>query len=199
MQSALPLEENYATPLTYADYAQIDDGKRYELFEGALIWAGPAPGDTHQSVSGELQAAIWNNLRSKTCRVYAAPYDVILPEGDADYSTAKTVLQPDIVVLCDMSKRRKQGCVGAPDMVIEILSPSSVEKDLQTKRAIYEKHGVREYWIIDPARRHALVMNLEAGVYNIIRIVREAEQLTSTVLPDLCITLGNLFTDLLPE
>ena len=137
------------TKYTYADYYSWDDGERYELIEGVPYLMAPAPSDGHQSVCVELVAQLAVFLRNKPCKVRAAPYDVRLNADGAD----DTVVQPDIVVICDSSKITARGCVGAPDLAIEILSESSHTHDAEVKYRLYLKAGVREYWIVDPVRQ----------------------------------------------
>ncbi|MFW6029628.1 MAG: Uma2 family endonuclease, partial [Halanaerobiales bacterium] len=133
---------------TYSDYLNWTDGKRYELINGQVYTMSAAPYRRHQSISGELFRQIANYLFDKKWDVYDAPFDVRLPEGEEDKDEILTVVQPDIVVVCDEDKLDKRGCRGAPDLIIEIISPSSAGRDRKDKRDLYEKHGVREYWLV---------------------------------------------------
>ncbi|MCL1917385.1 MAG: Uma2 family endonuclease [Peptococcaceae bacterium] len=146
--------------LTYADYAGWDDSVRYELIEG-MAYMMTAPSWIHQSISMSLATQIHNFLHGKPCKVFAAPFDVRLnADGNDD-----TVVQPDLVVICDRSKLSGSGCLGAPDMVVEILSPSNARYDILVKFQQYQKAGVREYWIVDPERRVLSVHVMENGKY----------------------------------
>mgnify|MGYP005854663585 CR=1 FL=1 len=127
---------------TYKDYLSWPDDERWELINGAAYAMSPAPKTAHQRLSVVLSSAIFNSLEDKSCEVFTAPFDVKLDEA--------TVVQPDLSVICDKDKIDKRGCTGAPDLVVEILSDSTAYKDLTEKRFLYEKHGVREYWIINP-------------------------------------------------
>ena len=138
---ALQLEERY----TYADYCKWGDGKRWELIDGKAYAMSPAPSWKHQGILGELYGQIRNYLKGKPCKVFVAPFDVRLNADAGD----DTVVQPDIVVICDRAKIGGTGSVGAPDMVIEILSPSTSAHDRVRKYKLYLQYGVREYWIVD--------------------------------------------------
>lgn len=134
---------------TYKDYLSWDDGKRYELIDGKVYMMTPAPSRVHQKVSMELSRQIATYLLDKSCEVYSAPIDVRLVEGEEKDKDISTVVQPDIVLVCDKNKLDEHGCKGAPDLIIEILSPFSKERDRKIKKDLYEKHGVREYWLVD--------------------------------------------------
>lgn len=146
---------------TYADYAKWDNDVRYELIDGVPYAMAP-PSRAHQRISGELHGQFWLYLRDKPCEVYAAPFGVRL-NGDGDNDD--TVVEPDLVVICDTSKLDDKGCNGAPDMVIEILSPSSGSRDTVLKFNKYLKAGVHEYWIVDPSGKTVFTYVLENGKY----------------------------------
>lgn len=147
MELALDLSKRY----TYADFLTWLDDIRRELVDGFVRMMG-APLRIHQEVSGNLYSSLRDIVKHSGggCRVYSAPFEVRFPEGDEPDGEIKTVLQPDVCVVCDLSKLRRRGCRGAPDLVIEILSLSSLRHDVDTKFHIYERHGVREYWVVDP-------------------------------------------------
>lgn len=139
---------------TYADYKEweLAPGERYELIHGeAYAMAGPS--DKHQAVSGELFRQIANFLRGKPCKARSAPYDVRLFYEDDERDD--TVVQPDISIICDEKKRGDEGCRGAPDFVLEILSPSNTAIEMSRKFNLYREAGVREYWVVDPETKIA--------------------------------------------
>ncbi|MCL2046612.1 MAG: Uma2 family endonuclease [Oscillospiraceae bacterium] len=142
MSSARKEDEYY----TYEDYYSWDDGLRWELIYGKAYAMSPAASRRHQEISGELFSQLHEFLRGHSCKVYHAPFDVRL-NADTDDDT---VVQPDIVIVCDPSKLNDRGCAGVPDMVVEILSPSSIRMDKHIKFEAYKKAGVLEYWIVDP-------------------------------------------------
>jgi Uma2 family endonuclease len=143
---------------TYEDYAAWDDGNRYELING-IPHAMAAPSRDHQRVLGEIFRQFSNFLLNRSCEAFVAPFDVCL-NGLRDED--KTIVQPDIFVVCDKSKlNNNKYCNGAPDLVIEIVSPSSKQRDWITKLNIYKQAGVREYWIVDPRYRQIDVFLLK--------------------------------------
>lgn len=150
---------------TYADYCRWPEDERWELIDGVAYSMSPAPSVTHQSLLGELHLQIAGFLRGKPCRVFVAPFDVRLPRNNENDEQVDTVVQPDLTVICDPEKLDKAGCRGAPDWLIEILSPSTAAKDQSLKRALYEKHGVREYWLAHPEDRTVAVYRLAQGAY----------------------------------
>ncbi|MCP4138243.1 MAG: Uma2 family endonuclease [bacterium] len=135
---------------TYGDYVTWPDDERWELIDGVAYNMGPAPTRWHQEIFGALFGELYLYLKGKKCKVYAAPFDVRFPEGKEKDDRVLTVVQPDISVICDKKKLDDKGCRGAPDLVIEILSPSTASKDVKEKFFLYQKHGVKEYWIIHP-------------------------------------------------
>lgn len=139
------------------DYYNLPEDIRAELIDGVLIYNQAAPSRIHQAILGELYTVINNHIKSKggSCRVYPAPFAVQLKEG------RNTIVEPDISVVCDPSKLTDRGCTGAPDWIIEIVSPSSSSHDYIRKLDLYANAGVREYWIVDPVQESILVYCLE--------------------------------------
>ena len=146
----------YNKRYTYSDYITWDDDQRWELLDG-IPYLMSSPSTRHQAISSEIHGQLWHFLKGKPCDVFSAPFDVRLNADGAD----DTVVQPDIVVICNNSIITKNGCSGAPDLVIEILSPSTSQRDKLVKYRKYQQAGVREYWIIDPESNI-----LQAGVLN---------------------------------
>lgn len=179
---------------TYDDYAKWDDGNRYELIDGDVYLMSPAPSRVHQRISGNLYLQLATYLKGKTCEVYAAPFDVRLNADAGD----DTVVQPDLAVFCDPGKLDDRGAKGAPDLVVEILSPSSVRHDQLVKFNKYRAVGVREYWIVNPEARNVLVFQLAEGNY-ISRSYGEADTVPVSVLDDCRITLADVFPEAPPE
>ena len=141
---------------TIDDIYALPDGKRAELIDGRIYYMAP-PGRTHQALSMFLSSAILTHIREEGggCEVYAAPFAVFLNDDDFNY------VEPDISVICDTSKLDEKGCHGAPDWVIEIVSPGSRSMDYFTKLFKYRTAGVREYWVVDPQRRAVTVYQFE--------------------------------------
>ena len=141
---------------TYADYKEweLKPRERYEIINGEA-YAMSAPNALHQSMLMELARQLANFLTGKNCKVYPAPFDVRLfyEEDESD----DTVVQPDITIICDKEKRGKEGCLGAPDFVVEILSPSNSAIEMQRKFNLYREAGIREYWVLDGEHKNLIV------------------------------------------
>lgn len=156
----LPAQEKRCT---YADMLEWDDTVRYELYDGEPV-ALASPSRTHQRISMDLSRQLSTYLLGKSCEVYHAPFDVRLFEQEGDPpENVDDVVQPDIFVVCDKSKIDERGCKGAPDLVIEILSPSTQLLDRTKKYWMYQKAGVKEYWVVNPWQRVVSVHTLEEG------------------------------------
>ncbi len=162
--SDLDLNKTY----TYADYVKWTFEEVVELIKGRIIPMS-APLSNHQQISSNLHAMFKNFLKKKACRVYHAPFDVRLPKPISKRKTDKdieTVVQPDISVICDISKIDRRGCIGAPDLIVEILSKSTAEKDVKDKFEVYEEAGVLEYWIASVEDCTVSVFRLDSnGIY----------------------------------
>ena len=174
---------------TYADYCNWDDDKRWELIDG-VPYAMAAPSYAHQSVSGNLYLQVGQFLRGKKCKVLYAPFDVRLNTDTLD----NTVVQPDILVVCDESKFDKAGLVGAPDVVVEILSPTSSSHDMIRKYNLYMKAGVREYWIVDPELQTVVTNILENGQY-VRKDYEKPEVVPISVLEGCTVDLAEVFME----
>ncbi|MCI5224505.1 MAG: Uma2 family endonuclease [Candidatus Electrothrix sp. AR4] len=182
---------------TYADYLSWDDQGRWELISGEVFDMSPAPSRIHQEVSIRISSSLYDFFKDKDCSVYAAPFDVRLPEeeGAEDYAVT-TVVQPDISVICDREKLDERGCVGAPDLVVEILSPSTAAKDLKVKRALYEKHGVMEYWLFHPTDHTVMVYRSDKDDrYGKAEIYDWEDRLNSPLFEGLEIQLADIFQE----
>jgi len=193
---AEPAIKKRAGRYTYADYLTWPDEERWELIEGVAYDMTPAPTEKHQRILVELIARVHGAVQGGNCRAYVAPFDVRLPEGDDSSEDAVvTVVQPDLLVICQPDKIDQAGCVGAPDLAVEILSPSTAYKDQTAKLDLYEKHGVREYWIINPVREAVLVYLLEEeGKFGKPVEYRRGEDLCSEAVPGLCVALDEVFS-----
>jgi len=179
---------------TYRDYSEWDEG-RYELINGVVHDMTPAPSRIHQEVSIQLLRQLLNRLdRQAPCKVYVAPFEVRFPDADEADHKIRTVVQPDLAVICDSSKLDDRGCRGAPDWIIEIVSPSTASQDYIRKLAMYETYGVREYWIVHPTDRIAMVYTMaEDGRYGRAKIYSAEDRVEAAVIEGLVIDLGEVF------
>ena len=173
---------------TYDDYLTWDKGIRYELIEG-VPYAMAGVSLKHMIVRRELERRLGNYLDGKSCQLFSERFDLILDVNGAN----DTVVQPDIYVVCDPSKITDKGCIGAPDLVIEILSTWSVSRDKIKKLRFYEKAGVPEYWIVDPVLAFIDVYILKDGKYSFPKSYNEADTIPVQALPDCCIILSDVF------
>ena len=157
---ALPAEK---PRLTFADVLQWDENDRAEIINGEVVMMAP-PSRAHQRISFEISRQIGNYLEGKRCEIYPSPFAVRLFERDGDRpEDVDTMVEPDISIICDQSKLDDRGCKGAPDMVLEVLSPSTQRHDQLVKLALYQRAGVREYWIVDPMNETVRVMTLDSS------------------------------------
>jgi Uma2 family endonuclease len=157
---------------TYVDYSMWPDDERWELIDGAAYNMSPAPTSRHQNTSSFLAGELYLFLKNRPCKVFSAPFDIYFPEyPDQNFNSIDSIVQPDISVICDPDKIIEKGCLGAPDLIIEILSPATANKDMYEKFHLYEKQGVKEYWIVDPGNKYIRVFHLqiagrESGKYD---------------------------------
>ena len=190
------LKSNDNERYSYADYLTWDDDKRWELIDGEAFCMSPAPARLHQKNSGELYRQFANHLEGKKCEVYSAPFDVRFVETKDDVADdyIDTVVQPDIVVVCDPKKLDDRGCKGSPDLIIEILSPSTARMDMTIKFDLYQRFGVKEYWIVHPKDQTILVFKLlETGLYAVPDRYCADDTIPVSLLGDLKVDLKLVF------
>ena len=158
---ALPLKkESY----TFADCLTWPENERIELIDGEAVMMSP-PSTVHQKISGELFRQLANFLEGKKCEVFSAPFGVRLFEKDGDSpENVDTMVEPDISVICDRDKLDRHGCKGAPDLIVEILSPSTQRRDRLIKLELYQRAGVREYWLVSPEEQTVQVLLFTNGL-----------------------------------
>ena len=180
----------------YADYLTWQFEQAVELIKGKILPMA-APSRKHQGVSWQLTLIIGNTFKDQNCRAYAAPFDVRLYDKKKSIKANKdiyTVVQPDISIICDMNKLDDKGCLGAPDLIIEILSPGNSSKEMKTKKNLYEENKVKEYWIIDPEHETLILYALQKdNTYKSPQIFVSEDVVPSTIFPDLMLNLTYLF------
>ncbi len=147
---------------SYADYLTWEFEERLELIHGWIWKMSPAQLRNHQKISFNISGQLYAFLKLKPCEVYAAPFDVRLvnKQKNPDNKNILSVVQPDICVICDPNKLDERGCLGAPDLIIEILSPGNSKKEVKAKYNLYKENGVREYWIVSPEYLSVTVYDL---------------------------------------
>lgn len=182
-------------PLSYADYRTWSDAERCELIDGVVYLMSPSPTRQHQAMVRSLLTQLSLGLQGNPCHAYGAPLDVRFPESpDVPDDDVGTVLQPDILVVCDETKLDDRGCRGAPDFIVEVISPASAAQDRIRKFRVYERSGVREYWLVQPAEHLVTVHVLEAsGRYGRGSVHEGTGSLPVSVLPGVSIDLDALF------
>ena len=172
---------------TYGDYLAWPEDVRYELIDGIAYAMSPAPTVSHQEVLLELSRQVDEALDESACRVLIAPLDVRLPRSDETDAAVDTVVQPDLLVVCDPARIDERGVRGAPDWIIEVLSPATAAHDQVRKRDLYERAGVREYWLVHPTDRIVTVYRLENGRYGRPDIAELAGETAPQAVPGVVI------------
>ncbi|MEW6608450.1 MAG: Uma2 family endonuclease [bacterium] len=178
---------------TYGDYLKWPNEERWELIDGIAYDMSPSPSRRHQEIVGSIFVQFHNYLKDKSCQVYVAPFDVRLPEADEAEEEIETVVQPDIVVVCETKKLDDRGCLGAPDIIIEILSPYTAKKDLITKYHLYERHQVKQYWIFDPITEEVVIFKLKENKYVEPEEYKKEEKIQVDIFKGLEIDLSTIF------
>jgi Uma2 family endonuclease len=181
---------------SYADYLTWSFDEVVELIKGRVFKMNAAPKRIHQKVSLKIVTKIYSFLEGKTCEVYEAPFDVRLPVKSKRNEDIFTVVQPDICVICDKSKLDDAGCIGAPDLIVEILSKGNNKKELTYKYEVYEESEVHEYWIVQPEEQTLLVYTLTNGKYVPSRLFTTGDIVSSKIIKGFALNLDDVFKDL---
>jgi len=182
---------------TYADYLSWDIEEMVELIKGKVFKkAAAAPNRIHQRLTGDLYTELNMFLKGKKCQAYIAPFDVRLPVQSKKDDKIYTVVQPDICVVCDLDKLDDRGCIGAPDLVVEVLSPGNKQLELQHKYEVYEASGVKEYWLMDAAGQTLLIYTLIQGKYQSSRLMTSGDRPRSSAVPGFELDLEAFFAEI---
>ena len=175
---------------TYADYLMWKIKDRVEILKGKIFKMSPAPAISHQSISFNLSGLFFMYFHNKPCKVFASPFDVVFKNKDGKEDT---VVQPDLCVVCDPEKLADgKRCQGAPDLIIEILSPGNSKKELKNKYELYQEAGVREYWLVHPQDEYLIINVLENNLYRALPPFVDKE-VTSVIFPDLSLQTEDIF------
>ena len=185
--SDLDLTKTY----TYSDYLLWQFSERVELIKGFIRKMSPAPSRKHQTISYNLTLSIGKFFQNHPCSVFVAPFDVRLPIKSSKKDT--TVVQPDLCIICDENKLDDKGCNGAPDLIVEILSPNNSKHDVDTKFNLYQESGVKEYWIVEPEERFVLVYTLQNEEYIGSKPFSEGQIIKSPLFSEMQITVDEVF------
>jgi Uma2 family endonuclease len=179
---------------TYADYIVLEDNVIYEVINGKIISMSPSPTTKHQDVIDELSAEFKIYLREKECMSFSAPMDVCLfADNETADADIQDWVQPDLSVVCDHDKIKEKKIIGAPDFIIEVLSPSTASNDRWIKYNSYAKAGVKEYWIVDPVNMTIEVNKLEKDTYKQTAVYGKSKVISPGLFPELEIDLSNVF------
>jgi Uma2 family endonuclease len=177
---------------TYADYLTWSEEERWEIING-VPYLQAAPTWQYQAVLLELARQFANYLQDKSCRVFTAPFDLRIPEANEKDEETTNVVQPDIIIICDNSGLKKTGYYGVPELIIEVVSPSTGQKDKIEKFNLYEKAGVKEYWIVEPDEKVVMVFTLEEGRYGRPQMYSEEDKVKVSIFDNLVIELKPVF------
>ena len=180
---------------TYADYLMWHFKERVELIKGKILTMCPAPNSYHQEISGNLYFELRSILKNQNCKLFAAPFDVRLInyKESTDDTKVQTIVQPDLCIICDTNKIDVQGCIGAPDLIIEILSKGNSKKEMDIKYDLYEENGVLEYWIVNPSEKTIFIYVLKDGKYIGTKPLIEDSTLKSPTFPKLTFEVKEVF------
>ncbi len=195
--SQLDLNGTYS----YADYLNWNFKERIELIMGKIFKMSPAPAMKHQRIASRMASQLYTSFKNKPCEVFFAPFDVRLTFKDKKTDKdIETVVQPDICVICDETKLDKRGCLGSPDLVIEILSPGNSKKEMKQKFQVYEASGVREYWLVEPKDCCVFIYTLnEESKYIGHRPMTDDEIMYSHIFPEMKIDLAVIFEGMVED
>ena len=182
---------------TYADYLSWDIEEMVELIKGKVFKrAAAAPSRIHQRVTGNLLTELNMFLKGKSCQAYSAPFDVRLPVKSKKDNKIYTVVQPDICVVCDLDKLDDRGCIGAPDLVVEVLSPGNKQLELQHKYEVYEESGIKEYWLMDALGQTLLIYTLVQSRYQSSRLMTSGDMAKSSAILGFELDLEPFFAEI---
>ncbi len=184
-----------AKKYSYADYLLWRFKERVELFKGKILKMSPAPSRMHQDVILNVIRQFDKYFQKSNCNLYIAPFDVRIPDNKKSVADKNVynVVQPDLCIVCDASKLDDKGCIGAPDLIVEILSPGNSKKEMDIKYDLYEKSGVKEYWMIHPKEKTINIYSLENEKYIGLKPYTEGQIAKSVIFPQLKIKLDDVF------
>lgn len=172
---------------TYEDYLKFADDEIVEIIDGRIFAMAPAPSRMHQELITEILYELSSYIKSNngSCKVYPAPFDVVLKNVDEDIKHSRNIVQPDISVICDKNKLTDKGCTGSPDMIVEVISPFNPGNDYIKKLSLYQEYKVKEYWIVNPIEKNILVYTLQDNGYAAPKIYTFNDKIKVNIFKDL--------------
>jgi Uma2 family endonuclease len=189
-------EPDLAGTYTAKDYLQWTFEGLVELIRGKIYKMSPAPSSKHQRILVGLTVAFEKFLKKGPCTLFVAPFDVYLVKHGQDYKETHNVVQPDLCIICDKEKIKEFGCVGSPDLLVEILSPSTASKDLKQKYELYEEYGVKEYWVVYPFEKVIQIYILENNKYKALKPITMNNEARSVLFPGLSFEVAEVFKEI---
>ena len=187
--SQLDLTKQY----TYADYLTWKFTERVELIKGWIHLMSPAPNVSHQTVSIKLSAMLYNFFENNKCNVFAAPFDVRLYKKNIADEKVLTVVQPDLCIICDDNKLDKRGCIGVPDLIIEIVSPGNSKRELKTKFDLYQENNVLEYWVVNPLEKNIQQFVLKDKKFQLVHTFFDDDKMDCKIFKGFTVTVKKIF------
>ena len=187
-------EPDMSGTYTARDYVSWKTDELMELIRGKIFKMTPSPLTKHQRVTAKLHLLLAHRV-NLPCEVFLAPWDVYLIHPGENWKETKNIFQPDLCIVCNKEKIHDRGCIGAPELVVEILSPSTASKDVGLKRDLYEEYGVKELWMVHPSEGTITVHVLENGKYRILPLNVKGQTLQSPTFPDLKVNLDEVFAE----
>lgn len=192
-------EPDLSGTYTAGDYLQWTFEGLVELIRGRIYKMSPAPTSWHQLILGKLYVILEKTMQKYPCTALLSPFDVYLVKPGQDHKETRNVVQPDLCIICDKEKIRDFGCVGSPDLMVEILSPSTASKDLKQKYDLYEEYGVKEYWVVYPGEKVIQIYTLENGSYKALKPITVSDKAQSALFPAMSFAAEEIFKGLEEE
>jgi Uma2 family endonuclease len=182
---------------SYADYLTWKFSERVELYKGWIMKMAPSPSVSHQKSNTFLIWAMYDFFQKSKCEIFTAPLDVRLLDSKSSKKKKNedifTVVQPDIMVVCDLEKIDNQGIIGAPDLIVEIISPGNSKKELKYKYELYELNGVKEYWVVNPLEKNIMLYILVGNNFELHKIFFDDDVCKSVLFKGLKIKVADVF------
>jgi len=188
----MSLAQTEQQSFSYQDYINWPNEERWEIIYGEAFSMSPAPTPVHQEIVGQLFKKL-SELSNKKCKILMAPVDVLLPRTDEKDEQINTIVQPDLLVVCDQNKIKEKNIKGAPDFIVEVLSPATAKRDEGIKRDLYQASGVKEYWLVHPTDQTINQYSLTDNIYHKPQVYGADDTIYSSCIPDMSLDLAEIF------